>query len=117
MTHERKLLGKAGEDEAAKWLQRNGYRIVYRNYRSRLGEIDIICEKDALLIFVEVRSKRSLRFGSGAESVNYQKQNKVRQVAQVFLAQQRLYDQSIRFDVIDVQFTPTIQINHIENAF
>ncbi len=117
MTHERKRLGKAGEEEAAKFLREKGYRILFRNYRVRLGEIDIICEKDATVIFVEVRSKSSLSYGTGAESVNWQKQTKVRQVAQSFLAQKQWYDRLVRFDVIDVHFTPEPQINHIENAF
>lgn len=117
MTHERQRLGKAGEEEAAKYLRQQEYRILFRNYRVRLGEVDIICEKDNTIIFVEVRSKSSLSFGTGAESVTWQKQNKVRQVAQAFLAQKQWYDRPIRFDVIDVYFTPEPQINHIENAF
>lgn len=117
MTHERKRLGKAGEEEAAKYLRNKGYRILFQNYRVRMGEIDIICEKDTSVVFVEVRSKSSRSYGTGAESVNWQKQKKVRQVAQVFLAQKQWYDRSIRFDVIDVYFTNEPQINHIENAF
>lgn len=117
MTYERLRLGKAGENEAVKYLRSKGYRILFRNYRVRLGEIDIICEKGEHLIFVEVRSKSGISFGTGAESVNWQKQNKIRQVAQAFLAQNQLFDRAVRFDVIDVLFTPTAQITHIENAF
>lgn len=117
MSFERKRLGREGEAAAARYLEDKGYRILYRNFRTRLGEIDLICEKDGIVVIVEVRSKRSQRFGTGAESVNWQKQHKVRQVAQVFLAQKKWHDRSVRFDVIAIQFSPTIQIQHIENAF
>ncbi len=117
MTLERKQLGREGETAAAQYLEDKGYRVLYRNFRTRIGEIDLICEKDAIVVFVEVRSKRSNRFGSGAESVNWKKQQKVRLVAQVFLSHKQWFDRPVRFDVIDVHFSPLIHIQQIENAF
>lgn len=117
MTMARRELGVAGEEAAANFLVQKGYRILYRNYRVRLGEIDIICEKEGRIVFVEVRSKKSTRFGTGAESVNWQKQQKIRQVAQAFLAYKSWFDRALQFDVIDVSFGDSIHIQHIENAF
>lgn len=117
MTIQRRLLGKAGEDAATIYLRKKGYQILERNYRTRFGEIDIICKKGETIIFVEVRSKRGNRFGSGAESVNWNKQQKIRMVAQFYLNHKRLFNSPIQFDVIDIQFEPKIHLRHIEHAF
>lgn len=117
MTMHRRLLGQAGEGLAAQYLRKKGYRILERNYRTRYGEIDIICKKGDQIVFVEVRSKRGNRFGTGAESVNWQKQQRVRSVAQFYLKQKQLLSAPIQFDVIDVQFEPKLEIVHIEHAF
>lgn len=117
MTFERKALGRAGEAAAAHYLMQKGYKVIFRNYRTRLGEVDLICEWNSFIVFVEVRSKQSLRFGTGAESVIRRKQNRIRQAAMLFLSQRGWQDRQIRFDVIDVYFSPEPRILHIENAF
>lgn len=117
MKDDRKEWGRRGEEQAAEYLRSKGYRILYRNYRTRTGEIDIIAESEGVIVFVEVRSKRSTRFGRGAESVDFRKQNRVRQAALFFLSQKGLLDRRIRFDVIDVFFAPAPQILHLESAF
>ncbi len=119
MKENSKKIGTSGEDLATKFLQEKGYRIRERNYRVSLGELDIIAEKDSRIIFVEVKTRRNLRCGTPAESVNYYKQKKIIQTAQVFLRQKRLEGCSCRFDVIEVYVHPekTWQIRHIPGAF
>ncbi len=81
----RKEIGRAGEDLAELLLLQRGYRIIRRNFSCRLGEIDIIAERDGLLSFVEVKTRFSQAYGAGREAVNRQKQRHMRAVAQVFL--------------------------------
>lgn len=110
-------MGRTGEEEAARFLIGKGYTLLYRNYRTKLGEIDIICKTGDTIVFVEVRTKRTVRFGTGAESVQWSKQNKIRLVAQHFLAHKGMLDRPIRFDVIDIFLNHEPQITHIMNAF
>ncbi|WP_082927837.1 YraN family protein [Paenibacillus oryzisoli] len=118
---DRKLLGKQGEELAHTFLVEQEYRIVARNWRCRSGEIDIIAEKSNKLIFIEVRTRRpSNRFGTAKESVDYRKQAKVREIAQIYMHRFHKYEQSIQFDVITIEM---IDINaepkivHIQEAF
>ncbi|MGI6686652.1 MAG: YraN family protein [Bacillota bacterium] len=120
MTFARIATGKRGEDEAAKELERRGYRIITRNYRCRLGEIDLIGEKNRQLVFIEVKARTSLAFGLPQENVNYRKQMKIRKVAQVYLAENHQYHRDISFCVVAVQFDregKTVKIEVIEEAF
>ena len=77
----KKETGRRGEDLAASYLSRLGFEIVERNYRSRWGEIDIICRRGNLMVFVEVRSKSTERFGSPEETVNRTKVSRIRKTA------------------------------------
>lgn len=78
-------LGKIGEDFAANLLQLQGYRILERNFRCKTGEIDIIAEKDGEISFVEVKTRRSARFGMPAEAVSTEKQRRMRKTAAYYL--------------------------------
>ena len=119
----RKEFGKQGEEAAARFLEELGYRIVCRNYTCRIGEIDLIAEKPELLVFCEVKSRRSLAYGAPQEAVHTRKTLKIRRVAEWYLLQSRrlspLPDRlDIRFDVIEVRRTETgFDLNHIEGAF
>ena len=73
---QRQSRGKAGEEMAAHDLQRRGYQIIQRNYRCRLGEIDLIAEKDGALFFIEVKTRTSDYFGLPQENVGWRKQGK-----------------------------------------
>lgn len=120
MTHERKRLGEAGELAAVRLLSGRGYRIIERNWRCRLGEVDVIAMHDSQLVFVEVRTRSTLRFGSGAESIDYRKQHKLRQLALTYMKEKRLTaEQSFRFDVISVRRLASgkFELDHIPNAF
>jgi len=120
MTFARLATGKKGEDEAVKELERRGYRIVARNYRCRLGEIDIIGQKNGQLVFIEVKARTSLAFGLPQENVNYRKQVKIRRVAQMYLAETHQFHRDISFCVVAVQMDregKTLKIEVIEEAF
>ena len=120
MTLRRKMLGRQGEEVAARYLEKNGFHILSRNYRCKIGEIDLIVIDKRTLIFVEVRSKSSEEFGLGQESVVRKKQLKLRQVAWHYLKAEGKTAMDCRFDVIAIRFDGDGQvrrIEHIENAF
>ena len=114
----RKSLGLQGEDLAASFLEQKGFTIVCRNYRCRSGEIDIIARKKKLLCFIEVKTRRTRRFGLPQEAVTPAKQYKIGRVAQDFLQRHKLENWPARFDVIAVDFSSDGGIiDFIENAF
>lgn len=107
-----------GENAAALHLSRKDYRILHRNFRSKSGEIDIICENNGVIIFVEVKTRRSDKYGMPSEAVNYRKQQKIIATAMLYLNEQCLYGRSFRFDVVEVFINQgIIKYNHILNAF
>ena len=113
--------GAWGEDLAAEYLEGKGYRITARGWRCRFGELDIVAEGGGFLCFVEVKLRRSDRYGGGAEYVDWRKQRKLRLTAELYL-QARPTDLQPRFDVIEVSSpnglgTKAPIIRHIEGAF
>ena len=112
-------MGRRAETRAADYLQQKGYTIVGRNYYTRYGELDIICEQGDTIVFVEVRSKRSSAFGAPEESITPAKIARLRQTALSWLAEKgTCWYPNLRFDVITIRKEDgnTI-INHIEGAF
>lgn len=114
-------LGAWGEERAAEYLLRKGFTLIARNYRSRYGEIDLIVEDRTYLVFVEVKLRRSARYGTPAEYVTRSKQEKLRSTALLYL-QSHPGDKQPRFDVIELYAprgtaTDPVPIHHIENAF
>lgn len=112
--------GRAAEEAAALYLQREGWTIVERNWSCRSGELDVIAMKGEIILFVEVRSRSGGGFGLPAESVDARKIRKVRQTAEVYLHCLGLSDCRIRFDVIAVMLGRNLEIRslqHIEEAF
>ncbi|OGS18743.1 MAG: YraN family protein [Elusimicrobia bacterium RIFOXYA2_FULL_50_26] len=107
-------LGQRGEDAAAQLLLKKGYRLVARNYRTRYGEIDIIARKGGFLVFVEVKFRRSSKFGTPQEAVNARKQQHMIRSALSYVKQHSLFNESIRFDVLSIG-PDTSEI--IESAF
>lgn len=95
-------IGATAEDRAVELLLRHGYRIVERNYRTKLGELDIVARDGATLVFVEVRSRRTSRFGSALEAVGGRKQRQVSRVAAQYLAWRRPRFDEARFDVVAI---------------
>lgn len=114
----RRELGMKGEQLAAQFLKQEGYRILERNYRTRYGEIDIICSKKGVLAFVEVKSRRSYRYGSAEEAITPAKIKHIQQVALSYLSRAHEHFDEIRFDVIAVDFSQNPpDINHLLAAF
>ena len=111
-----KSKGAAGENLAAEYLKSKGYRILNRNYRTDVGEIDLIVTDESTLIFVEVKSRFSTDYGYPSEAVTYRKRNTINQVASQYIKKFRLFDVPVRFDVVEVYWY-TRSVNHIENAF
>ncbi|HED12326.1 MAG TPA: YraN family protein [Gammaproteobacteria bacterium] len=111
-------IGQRGEQIAGNHLQSRGLQILHRNFRSRAGEIDLIARDADEIVFVEVRLRKSNRFGSAAESVGHQKQQRIRTTAQVYLQQYRQIDTACRFDVVAITGTPDhYQLEWIRDAF
>lgn len=108
--------GKTGEDLACAFLKKKSLRILNRNYKTSIGEIDIIATDESTLIFIEVKARFNDDFGLPCEAVTYHKRNKISQVASQYIKQFRLFEVPVRFDVIEV-YTDQKRINHIENAF
>ena len=113
-------IGKYGEDLACKYLETKGYKIKERNFRTFLGEIDIISEYKRNIIFVEVKTRRSDKFGYPEEAINYNKQRKIIKNALCYLAKYNLWENNYCFDVILVSISnhkEIKRIKHIRNAF
>ena len=95
-------IGSRGEEAAADAYRRRGYRVVARNWRCRLGELDLVVERGGVLVFCEVKSRRQSVFGGGFEAVTWRKRAKLRAVAEAFLQATGSHSQAIRFDVASV---------------
>lgn len=94
--------GRWAEDAAAEYLAQQGLRLLRRNYRSRLGEIDLIMADGETLVFVEVRFRRADRYGAGFETVTRAKQRKLQSTAHLYLDHHRPDHPPCRFDVVSV---------------
>jgi putative endonuclease len=111
-------IGKRGEELAVRHLEDAGYRIIERNYRCLLGEIDVVARDGESLVFVEVKSRRGEGFGDPQEAVGPRKQKKISRIAQYYLKEKRLRDVRARFDVVAVRIMPGgSRIKVIQNAF
>ena len=95
-----KKLGDTAEEAAVQFLQRQGYRILERNFRTRLGEIDIIAREQGVLCFIEVKMRQSEEFGEALEAISVFKQRKICKMSLVYLNYQKLEDVEMRFDVV-----------------
>lgn len=98
----RQSLGKTGEELACGELERRGYEIVARRYRTRFGEIDIVARSNQTTVFVEVKTRAGDDFGGGAAAVTPWKQRRVAQMAVDYLSRHKLHDRPCRFDVVTV---------------
>lgn len=119
---DRRLRGEHAERKAARFLRRQGLRILVRNFNCRQGEIDLVAlENHEQLVFVEVRLRQNQGFGSAADSVDWRKQRKLRRAAEHFLSVHRQYHKlPARFDVIAIELNSgsrTITLEWIRNAF
>lgn len=102
MTQQRQELGKHGEDIAVAELERRGYAILARRYRTRHGEIDIVADDDGTIVFVEVKARATAEFGTAAEAVTVWKQRRLAAMAADYLARNTMIDRPCRFDVVAI---------------
>lgn len=115
-----KDIGSYGEDLACKYLLDIRHKILERNLRNKLGEIDIITTLNDILIFIEVKSRYTNSYGSPMESVTYYKQRQIIRLSSYYILINKFNSFNIRYDVIEVIFNKSNQnytINHIEDAF
>ncbi|MDD5595018.1 MAG: YraN family protein [Candidatus Omnitrophica bacterium] len=111
-------LGVQGEEIAVDLLKKNGYKIIARNYRTKLGEIDIIATQADTICFVEVKARRNIKFGLPEESVITTKQKHTARAALFYLKQNKLFDKKARFDVVSILFAAeNVESKLIKNAF
>ena len=95
-------LGRIGEDMAVQELERRGYAILARRYRTRCGEIDIVADHQGTLVFVEVKARATAEFGTAAEAVTRHKQLKLAAMATDYLARAQVGNRPCRFDVVAI---------------
>ncbi len=113
----KKRLGEIGEKKAANYLDRNGYKIIERNYKCRIGELDIIAMKGEMLVIIEVKTRSNLSYGMPCESINATKKNHILRTARYYIQCNNLENVDRRIDVIEVLALESgFYINHIENA-
>ena len=118
MTQERLNLGRQGEEAAARYLQSQGMKVVERNLRTPVGEIDLVVKNKCTLAFVEVKTRRGSAFGSPGEAVGPRKQRQIVQVAKWYLNDKPHKGLQPRFDVIDITVSGEyFQVEHITDAF
>ena len=114
----RPTLGRTGEDLAVDLLERLGFTIVDRNWRCAAGEIDVVATKDGLLVFCEVKTRSTNRWGEPSEAVGYAKQARLRRLAAAWIGERRPGGVRIRFDVVSVIVRDAhTEVVHLPDAF
>lgn len=113
-------IGKIGEGIACGYLRRRGYKILERNYKTKIGEIDIVARDGNVLVFVEVKTRASDLYGTPEEAINARKMRKLTQLAELYMNRKGLYQTKARFDVVGIIIdggngSKTIRL--IKNAF
>jgi len=118
MLSQRQQYGEAGEALATRMLRKKGYKIIATNYRTRIGEIDIIARDGDTIVFVEVKSRQTGRFGHPKEAVTPRKQRKISMVALYYLKTTGQSQAKARFDVVSIcSAPPHPEVEIIRNAF
>ena len=113
-------IGKTGEDLVVNYLKTKNYSILFRNYRTKNAEIDIIAKFHDIICFVEVKSRFNFNYGTPMESVVKSKQNKIISASKLYINRYNLYDFFIRYDIAEVFFELNqykYKINYLEDAF
>lgn len=118
MSRHNQEFGELGERIAARWLQRKGWRIVYRRFRNGRRDIDLVAARDALVAFVEVKARRGAQFGDPVEAVDHRKQRELAKSASVWIDRHGRSDEEYRFDVLGVLVDgDRVLVKHVEDAF
>ncbi|NLW17024.1 MAG: YraN family protein [Firmicutes bacterium] len=112
-------VGRLGEEAALRFLQKQGYRLITRNFYCPYGELDLIMQRGRQLVFVEVKARTSTRFGTPEEAISSQKLRRLRQAISCYLQQEAPPHYGLRLDVIAVDFEPHTYrvkaLRHYEN--
>lgn len=112
------LLGIKGEDAAAAFLERHGFKILARNWRHRRLELDIVCEIDGIIVFVEIKTRRGNNYGGGAAAITADKKRNLVVAANAWLARNGAHNRPCRFDVLCLTGAPdNFRVEHYQNAF
>lgn len=117
MKKNNRALGSTGEHMAQAYLMNQGYTILERNYRCRLGEVDLIANNEGYLAFIEVKLRKSTTYGLPREAVDARKQRQIMKVASWYLSANQITDRYIRFDVVEIFQGEKTTLNLIKNAF
>ncbi|MFH1458479.1 MAG: YraN family protein [Candidatus Omnitrophota bacterium] len=118
MSKKNLFLGQKGEELAVQFLKEKGYKILRRNFKTKLGEIDIVAFDRDTHCFVEVKTRNSLRYGPPQEAVSFFKQRQMSKAALVFLKEYKLLECRARFDVVSVDHSQNPpKLDLIKNAF
>ena len=113
--YKNQVLGKQGENIATHYLIQNNYKILERNFNCYFGEIDIIAKDEKEFVFVEVKTRKSLKFGYPAEAVTNIKRKHMQKAAQYYLYKNKLNGRYVRFDVIEIYWSKRgYRINQIK---
>lgn len=116
---DKKILGNTGEKAATDFLIKNKLKIIEKNFKNRIGEIDIIAKDKEYLVFVEVKTRTGTGYGLPCQAVDARKQKVIGKVASMYLANNNLSNQCCRFDIIEVysNCSKIEKITHIKDAF
>ena len=119
MLNNNQKFGEKSESIASDYLAKKmGYKILQKNYRTKIGEIDIIAKDGNTIVFIEVKARRSLFYGSSKYAVTFGKQKKISMVALYYLKTKKLSNAKARFDVVAINFSRKVpEIEIIKNAF
>ncbi|MGE5557852.1 MAG: YraN family protein [Bacillota bacterium] len=120
MAEYRKRIGRAGESYAVELLKKNGYTIMDTNFNTRCGEIDVVAKENGYLVFVEVKTRTSRRFGTGVTAVTPRKKHHLIKAALLYIARFGLHHENCRFDLLALETTPEGEVlgqRLIRNAF
>uniref|UniRef100_A0A7C4CD70 UPF0102 protein ENS41_08200 n=1 Tax=candidate division WOR-3 bacterium TaxID=2052148 RepID=A0A7C4CD70_UNCW3 len=115
----RQVLGETGERLARAYLTRRGLKVLAANHRSRLGEVDLICLDAGTIVFVEVKTRTTGRFGPPAAAVDFRKQDRLRRLAEEYVIANHLESAPVRFDVLSIIYAPPAspELEYIPGAF
>ena len=118
MTAARQAFGELGERVAARWLERQGWRVVQRRFRNGRRDIDLVVEREGTVAFVEVKARRGSRFGTPVEAVNWKKQKELARSAHVWIDRHGRPEECYRFDVVGILVQGTrVRVRHVADAF
>ena len=118
-----KMLGNFGEEMATQYLQKQHYKVLDRNFNTRLGEIDIVALDKDCLCFVEVKTRTTDRYGKPVNAVNYLKRNHLINTAKIYITKNKMLNYKARFDIVEVfvkkddNKLEVEKVNLIKNAF